>query len=110
MVLVVTNGGLRPGGRLFSSCFTDRTWGVETGPAIETGGFAQATEGPLAGKGFSRFLGRTQIRQLYEPLEVTNVELTSYTMEGMARLVELWLITCAKAPIASVNECLGKDR
>jgi len=87
---------LKPSGLLISSAFTDRAWGIGTGPALEMGGFHHVTEGPLAGKGYSRFLAQTQIRELYAPLMVINVEIASYTMQEMARLVELWLITCQK--------------
>lgn len=87
---------LKPGGMFISSGFTDRTWGVETGPLAEMGGFDHVAEGPLAGFGFCRFLSRIQIKQLYDPFEVTNVELSSHTRENMTRLVELWVVTCQK--------------
>jgi len=89
---------LKPGGVFISSAFTDRTWGFGTGPCLEPGSYSHVTEGPMVGKGLSRFLPRTQIKPLYDPLEVTNVELSSHTMENMFRLVEMWLVTCRKAP------------
>jgi len=89
---------LKPGGVFISSGFTDRTWGFGTGPCVEPGGFSHLSEGPMVGKGFSRFLPRTQIESLYEPLELVNVELISQTVENMSRLIEMWIVTCRKAP------------
>jgi ubiquinone/menaquinone biosynthesis C-methylase UbiE len=94
---------LKPGGLLFSTSFTDRTWGFGTGPENEPGGFGHVTEGPMVGTGFCRFLGRSQLAEFYSPLQISTVELSSHTLESMTRLVELWLVTCRKASSTSLD-------
>lgn len=87
---------LKPGGLFLSCAFTDRTWGCGTGPLIEPGGYTYVLEGPIANKGFCRFLGRPQINDLYAGFDILSIEKTSYTLECVRRLVELWIVTCEK--------------
>ena len=87
---------LKPGGRFISCNFTDRTWGYGLGESVEPGGFTAIREGPLAGKGFTLFMGRAQIDELYRGFEQVGVERTGWTVSNMSHLVELWIVTCQK--------------
>ena len=87
---------LKPGGRFISCNFTDRTWGYGLGESVEPGGFTAIREGPLAGKGFTLFMGRAQVDELYRGFEQIGVERTGWTANNMAHLVELWIVTCQK--------------
>ena len=95
---------LKPGGRLFSSCFSTRTWGFRTGEkGVRPGEFLSAAEGPLAGKGFCRFLTEAQVLELYRPLYIENIELASFTLGGRSHVIELWLVTCSKTDGGTLN-------
>ena len=87
---------LKPGGCMLSATFSDRSWGYGLGRREEPGGFSAVAEGPLAGKGFILFLGRPQLEELYAPFRDVTVETTSWTAEGMTRVVEFWLVTARK--------------
>jgi len=71
---------LKPHGFFLSAAFSDRTWGYGQGPEVEPGGFAQVSEGPLANKGFCRFLSQSQLASFYAPLEILSAETTSYSL------------------------------
>ena len=84
---------LKPGGVFVSLAFTDRTWGYGAGTRAEaTGGFTAVTEGPLAGAGYVHFLGRAAVDDLYGIFDRRLVERTLYTLEGMQRVIELWVV------------------
>jgi SAM-dependent methyltransferase len=84
---------IKPGGTFVSLAFTDRTWGYGVGtPGEAAGGFAAVTEGPLAGTGYVHFLDRAAVDDLYGIFERRHVERTLYTLEGMQRVIELWVV------------------
>ena len=87
---------LKPGGHFCSVNFTDRCWGYGSGRAAGPGEFSEITTGPWAGKGFSLFMNRAQVDELYREFSEVNVETISWTMDAMAHLVELWVVTCHK--------------
>lgn len=88
---------LKPGGRLLSAAFSDRTWGYGLGRSIEPGGFSDVTEGPLRGLGFVLFMGRSQLDELYSPLGVPTIERVSWTLENTTQLVEVWVVEVKKS-------------
>jgi SAM-dependent methyltransferase len=88
---------LKPGGAFFSSNFSDRTHGYGLGRAVEPGGFVDIASGPLAGKGFNRFLGRAQIDELYARFSQIAVERALFTADEQRQEIELWNVTCRKA-------------
>ena len=87
---------LKPGGRFCSANFTPRTWGYGLGDLVEPNAFTNISEGPLAGKGFSLFMSREQIDELYAPFSEVDIETLSYTVGGMTHLIELWVVNCKK--------------
>lgn len=87
---------LKPGGRFCSANFTPRTWGYGSGDPVEPNAFTNIREGPLAGKGFNLFMSREQVDELYAPFREVEIEKVSYTVGGMAHLIELWVVNCRK--------------
>ena len=88
---------LKPGSLFLSTFFTDRTWGYGQGDMVETDGFVNLREGPLADKGFCFFLKRERVPELFLNFSDINVERVSHTMDGEQHLIEQFVITCRKA-------------
>ncbi len=88
---------LKPGAPFLSSFFTDRTWGYGLGDMVETDGFANLRQGPLAGVGFCLFLKRARVPDLFHGFSDVNVERISLSLDGEQHLVEQFVITCRKA-------------
>lgn len=91
---------LKPGGYFLSASFSDQTWGYGKGSMVEPGGFTGIKEGPLAGKGFSRFSSRSQIQDLFSGFQMISLEKASYTVDNMSHMIELWIATCQKPGVA----------
>jgi ubiquinone/menaquinone biosynthesis C-methylase UbiE len=89
---------LKPGGRVLSTGFTDRTYGYGLGREVEPGGFVDIRDGSLAGRGFNLFRGRQQIDQLFRKFDETKVETISWTAEEMRQVYEAWVVTARKPP------------
>ena len=87
---------LKPGGRFCSATFSDRTWGYKTGREVEAGGWTNVREGPFAGRGFSLVLDRARLDELYAPFAEKRVETVSWTTDGLAHTIELWIVTASK--------------
>ena len=88
---------LKPGAPFQASFFTDRTWGYGLGEMVESDGFIELHEGPLANKGFCFFLKRSRIADLFRDFSDANVERISWTMDGEQHLIEQFVITCRKS-------------
>jgi SAM-dependent methyltransferase len=85
----------RKGGKLFSRTFASGSWGDGTGENVGRDAWVVA-EGPLLGKGFSRFTRENDIRALFGGFAVEDVELLTRTMDNRAHRVSEWVITGAK--------------
>ncbi len=87
---------LKPGAPFLSSFFTDRTWGYGLGKMVERDAFVDISEGPLAGHGFSLFLSRDRLSELFSEFNLVSVERISQTMEDERHLLEQFVINCRK--------------
>lgn len=96
---------LKPGAPFLSSSFTDHTWGYGQGELVETDGFVNLPEGPLAGTGFCLFLKRERVPDLFRDFSDINVERISWTMDGEAHLLEQFVITCRKPEAGDNSNC-----
>jgi ubiquinone/menaquinone biosynthesis C-methylase UbiE len=86
---------LKPTGKLFSRTFATGCVGEGTGkPAGRSAWYA--TEGPLAGKGASRFTALEDVDALLGPLRRTGLELATYTINDRQAEVREWLIEAVK--------------
>ena len=88
---------LKPRAPFLSSFFTDRTWGYGQGEMVETDGFVNLRDGPLAGKGFCLFLKRARIPDLFRDFSGMHVERACWTLDSEQHLVEQFVITCRNA-------------
>ena len=85
----------RPGNKLYSRTFATGSWGDGTGETAGHNAWVVA-EGPLHGKGYSRFTGRDEIAALVQGFSVTEVELLTRSYELETRTVREWLIAGTK--------------
>ena len=87
---------LKPGGKLYSRTFARGSWGDETGTCVGKD-YWLCAQGPLAGKGPSRFTGYEDIPNLVHGFTVEDVELISRSMNGRQEVVSEWIISGKKA-------------
>jgi ubiquinone/menaquinone biosynthesis C-methylase UbiE len=87
---------LKPGAPFLSSFFTEKTWGYGQGEMVETDGFANLREGPLASAGFCLFLKRERIPEFFYDFSAIHVERISHTVGSEQHLIEQFVITCRK--------------
>jgi SAM-dependent methyltransferase len=81
----------RSGGRLFVRTFATGSWGDGLGQRLEPGRFI-ADEGPLEGKGASRFTAYEQIPELLSPWQIVEVNLITRTLDAQRHSVREWII------------------
>lgn len=88
---------LKPGGQVFSKCFSLGSWGDRTGVAAGHNAWV-TSEGPLLNVGFSRFTGSEEITQLFGPLHVDEINLHSRTTGGhkSGHNILEWVIAASK--------------
>ena len=86
---------LKPGGKLFVRTFAKETWGFHSGIKLDESTFV-CEEGPLAGKGSSRFTAEEDIPVLLQGYHNISVEKTSYTLQNGGKVVAEWLIEAVK--------------
>jgi len=87
---------LKPGAPFLSSFFSDQTWGYGLGEKVETDGFVNLREGPLAVTRFSLFLKRSRVSDLFRDFSDVSFERISRIMDGEQHLIEQLVITCRK--------------
>ena len=85
----------KPGGKLFVRHFARGCWGDGTGEKVGENAWA-CTEGPLDGKGFSRFLGEEEIPDMFHGWKPSSVELITRSMKDRAKRVDEWIIWADK--------------
>ena len=95
---------LRPGAPFLSSFFSDRTWEDGQGNMIESDGFVDLREGPLAGAGFCFFLKRSRVPELFHVFADLAVERISWTLKNVRHLVEQFVITSRKEACLAIPE------
>lgn len=83
---------LKAGGRQYSRTFATGSWGDGTGEPIGHRAW-RCTEGPLAGKGVSRFTAEEDIPVLLAPFELDTLEMLSWTVDSRRQQVREWVIT-----------------
>ena len=87
---------LRPGGKLFSLAFTDKTF---IGKAKDLGGrsYKRVKEGPLADIGFVRLTDRRTARRLYGAgFQLLSLDRLDFTVSSEAALVAHWVVVAEK--------------
>lgn len=86
---------LKPGGKLFIRTFSNETWGFGTGKKIAENMY-ECDEGPLSGKGASRFTFEEEIPVLLRGFRNISIEKTSTSYMGQDKFIVEWLIEGTK--------------
>jgi SAM-dependent methyltransferase len=87
---------LNPGGLHFSLTPKAGCWGDGTGPRLDATTLAQASDGPFAGLGKTRFATADSLRRQYAEFRELSLEYTVRSAEQATREVSHWLVTCRK--------------
>ncbi|MDI4650370.1 class I SAM-dependent methyltransferase [Cohnella hashimotonis] len=86
---------LKPGGKIFIRTFAEGSWGEGTGERLAPDAWS-CSQGPLAGKGYSRFTKQSQIPELLAGFEIESIEKLDRTMDDMKQVVSEWLVNGVK--------------
>lgn len=86
---------LKPGGRLFVRTFASGSWGDGTGEAAGYHAW-RCDDGPMAGKGYSRFTSEQDVPTLLAPFHVLSLEERIMTHEARGQAVREWIITAER--------------
>lgn len=81
----------KKGGKLFSRTFATGSWGDETGEKVGHNSFI-VSEGPLEGKGFSRFTDYAEIPDLIQQFVISDIQLITRKYMDINREVKEWVI------------------
>lgn len=87
----------KPGGKLFVRTFATGCWGDGTGAAVGVNRYL-VDDGPLAGKGPSRFTSENDIADLLGPWEIKEVNLITRSLDNQRHTIREWIIEAMKAP------------
>lgn len=85
----------KDGGKLLSIAFAKGSWGDGTGENVGHNAWL-ASEGPLAGKGYSRFADLDEIGELISGFELSNLEVSVRTMNNRGHEIKEWVIEAVK--------------
>ena len=87
---------LKPRGKLYSRTFAVGSWGYGTGISVGLNAF-ECGEGPMKGKGYSRFTSEDQLAALLgSSLEIESVETLRRSMDGRKHEIIEWLVEARK--------------
>jgi SAM-dependent methyltransferase len=86
---------LKDGGMIFVRTFNTDTWGCGTGELVDKNTYF-CNEGPLAGKGLSRFTEYDDIPHLLNSFSLLHIELLSQTYLNRSKKVDEWIIIAEK--------------
>jgi SAM-dependent methyltransferase len=81
----------RPGAKLYSRTFAAGTWGDGTGEAAGHNTW-RCSEGPMAGKGLTRFTELNEIENLVEGWSVTGTEMLTCSVGNRRHEIREWVI------------------
>lgn len=86
---------LKPSGLMFSQTFAKGSWGDGTGVPAGRGAWL-CSEGPLAGKGFSRFTDLDEIPDLIRGFCVRDIELLTRSIGARQNTIKEWIMVGEK--------------
>lgn len=87
---------LKPGGRLYARTFADGSWGDGTGENVGRRQWV-CGEGPLEGKGPSRFTAAEDIAPLFGDFRIDQAEMATISYDNLGHQVREWIIHATKA-------------
>lgn len=86
---------VRGGGKLYSRTFAPNTWGMGTGEKVGHNAWI-VSEGPLLGKGYSRFTEYEEIKNLMDKFEIESIEMMTRSIDNIRHEIKEWLIVGSK--------------
>jgi SAM-dependent methyltransferase len=88
---------LKPGGLFYSRTLTDRMCIGQSQTCCGHLEYTDISDGPIAGKGFARLMGRQEIDLLYGcSLKILSVDYLEYTQNNSTQVVSEWVIIGSK--------------
>jgi hypothetical protein len=91
---------LKPGGKLYSKTFVSGMVGDGTGSKVGHNAWL-VTDGPLAGKGPSRFTSESEINGLLTPLKVISIDRVSRSEANRSTEIIEWVVIAEKTDRSS---------
>jgi SAM-dependent methyltransferase len=85
----------KPGGKLFVRTFATGSWGDGIGTTLGMNRFV-ADDGPLAGKGPSRFTSENELAELLGPWKIQEVSLITRSLDGRRHEIREWIVLAEK--------------
>jgi SAM-dependent methyltransferase len=85
----------RPGGKLFVRTFATGCWGDGIGTAIGPKRYV-ADDGPLAGKGPSRFTAEDELVELLGPWKINEINLITRSLDAQRHVIREWIVEAEK--------------
>jgi SAM-dependent methyltransferase len=88
----------KPGGKLYTRMFATGCTGENTGQQVEEKTWI-VSEGPLLGRGLTRFTELSEIKQLLGLFRICSIELTTRTEQNRTQQVSEWIVVGEKPAI-----------
>lgn len=85
----------KPGGKLFVRTFATGSWGDGIGTAVGRRRYV-AEDGPLAGKGPSRFTAEDELVELLGPWQINEVNLITRCLDAQRHVIREWIVEAEK--------------
>jgi len=95
-IYAAKNRAARTGGKLFVRTFATGTWGDGMGTAVGPRRYI-ADDGPLAGKGPSRFTAEEELPKLLGPWRINEVNLITRSWSGQSQVIREWIVQAEKS-------------
>ncbi|MBP0726731.1 class I SAM-dependent methyltransferase [Bacillus sp. RG28] len=86
---------LKNGGLLYTKTFAEGSWGFNTGELVGYNAWI-VDEGPLKGKGYSRFTKKEDIPKLLKGFSIKELEMVSRTADNLQQEVKEWVVIANK--------------
>lgn len=85
----------KAGGKVHVRTFATGSWGERSGTNVGRNAWI-VTEGPLSGKGYSRFTELGELEELLADFNVEEVELLTRSVDGRQHTIKEWIIKATK--------------
>lgn len=88
---------LKPGGLLYSRTLTDQMYIGKSQTCCGHLEYSEISDGPIAGKGFARLMGREDVNSLYGiHFDIQSLDSLEYTRVNGTQIISEWIIVARK--------------
>lgn len=88
---------LKPGGLFYSRTLTDQMYIGKKQTKCGHMEYTDISDGPIAGKGFTRLMNRKEIDSLYRPcFDIISIDRLEYTVNNESQTISEWIIIGTK--------------